>query len=63
MLVSHYRQGNLDLDAFVSERITIDQVEEAFAKMHEGKVLRSVVEIESAAGTQAAAADTAAASV
>jgi S-(hydroxymethyl)mycothiol dehydrogenase len=45
MLVAHYKQGNLDLDAFVSERITIDQVEEACAKMHEGKVLRSVVEI------------------
>ena len=45
MLVSHYKQGNLDLDAFVSERISIDQVEEAFEKMHEGKVLRSVVEL------------------
>ena len=45
MLVEHYKQGNLDLDAFVTERITIDQVEEAFAKMHEGKVLRSVVEL------------------
>ena len=44
MLVAHYKAGNLDLDAFVSERITIDQVEEAFEKMHEGKVLRSVVE-------------------
>jgi S-(hydroxymethyl)mycothiol dehydrogenase len=47
MLVAHYKQGNLDLDAFVTERITIDQVEEAFAKMHDGKVLRSVVEIQS----------------
>ncbi|TDL31600.1 S-(hydroxymethyl)mycothiol dehydrogenase [Arthrobacter nitrophenolicus] len=45
MLVSHYKQGNLDLEAFVSERISIDQVEEAFGKMHEGKVLRSVVEV------------------
>jgi S-(hydroxymethyl)mycothiol dehydrogenase len=63
MLVSHYRQGNLDLDAFVSERITIDQVEEAFEKMHEGKVLRSVVEIQPATGTAQAAAQTAGASV
>ena len=46
MLVQHYKQGNLDLDAFVSERISIDQIEEAFEKMHEGKVLRSVVEIQ-----------------
>ncbi|MFE4837059.1 S-(hydroxymethyl)mycothiol dehydrogenase [Arthrobacter sp. NPDC056691] len=55
MLVSHYKQGNLDLDAFVSERITIDQVEEAFDKMHEGKVLRSVVEIQPATATRPAA--------
>src|SRR6476659_4488266 len=55
MLVSHYKAGNLDLDAFVSERITIDQVEEAFGKMHEGKVLRSVVEIRPAADLAAAA--------
>jgi S-(hydroxymethyl)mycothiol dehydrogenase len=48
MLVAHYKQGNLDLDAFVSERITLDQIEEAFDKMHEGKVLRSVVEIQGA---------------
>ena len=48
MLVDLYQQGRLDLDAFVTERITIDQVEEAFAKMHEGKVLRSVVELPAA---------------
>ena len=36
MLAPHYKQGNLDLDAFVTERIIIDRVEEAFAKMHEG---------------------------
>ena len=45
MLVSHYRQGNLDLDAFVTERIALDEVESAFAKMHDGVVLRSVVEL------------------
>ncbi|MDQ0734509.1 S-(hydroxymethyl)mycothiol dehydrogenase [Arthrobacter agilis] len=45
MLVSHYLQGNLDLDAFVTERIRLDQVEEAFDKMHGGAVLRSVVEL------------------
>jgi S-(hydroxymethyl)mycothiol dehydrogenase len=47
MLMTHYKHGNLDLDAIVTERITIDQVEEAFAKMHEGKVLGSAVEIRS----------------
>ncbi|BCW45805.1 S-(hydroxymethyl)mycothiol dehydrogenase [Arthrobacter sp. StoSoilB5] len=45
MLVDLYKQGKLDLDAFVTERITIDQVEEAFDKMHHGAVLRSVVEL------------------
>ncbi|KQQ99753.1 S-(hydroxymethyl)mycothiol dehydrogenase [Arthrobacter sp. Leaf145] len=45
MLVDLYKQGKLDLDAFVTERITIDQVEEAFGKMHHGAVLRSVVEL------------------
>jgi S-(hydroxymethyl)mycothiol dehydrogenase len=43
MLVALYRQGRLDLDAFVSEEIALDQVEDAFAKMQRGEVLRSVV--------------------
>jgi S-(hydroxymethyl)mycothiol dehydrogenase len=43
MLTSLYLQGRLDLDAFVSEEIALDQVEDAFAKMHHGDVLRSVV--------------------
>lgn len=46
MFVDHYRLGNLDLDGFVSERIGLDDVEPAFAKMRDGKVLRSVVEME-----------------
>ena len=43
MLVDLYRQGRLDLDSFVSERISLEDVEGAFDKMHEGTVLRSVV--------------------
>jgi S-(hydroxymethyl)mycothiol dehydrogenase len=43
MLTALYQQGRLDLDAFVSEEIALDQVEEAFAKMQTGGVLRSVV--------------------
>ena len=42
-LVDLYLQGRLPLDKFVSERIGLDGVEEAFHKMHGGKVLRSVV--------------------
>ncbi|GAA2962337.1 S-(hydroxymethyl)mycothiol dehydrogenase [Glutamicibacter bergerei] len=45
MLVEQYKQGNLDLDAFVTERIKLDEIEAAFDKMHEGTVLRSVVEL------------------
>jgi S-(hydroxymethyl)mycothiol dehydrogenase len=43
MLVDLYQQGRLDLDAFVTEEIALDDVEAAFEKMHSGGVLRSVV--------------------
>lgn len=43
MLVDLYQQGRLDLDAFVTERIGLDDVEAAFEHMHHGEVLRSVV--------------------
>ena len=43
MLVDLYQQGRLDLDAFVTEEIGLDDVEAAFEKMHHGDVLRSVV--------------------
>ena len=43
MLVDLYLQGRLPLEKFVSERIGIGDVEAAFAKMHDGAVLRSVV--------------------
>mgnify|MGYP000305322452 FL=1 len=42
-LISLYRQGRLPLEKFVSERIGLEQIEEAFHKMHSGEVLRSVV--------------------
>jgi S-(hydroxymethyl)mycothiol dehydrogenase len=45
MLVELYKQGRFDLDAFVSERIGLGDIEEAFEKMHAGTVLRSVVEL------------------
>ncbi|WP_418005065.1 S-(hydroxymethyl)mycothiol dehydrogenase [Mycobacterium sp. PDNC021] len=43
MLVDLYRQGRIPLERFVSERIKLDEVEEAFHTMHAGNVLRSVV--------------------
>ncbi len=43
MLIDLYLQGRLPLDAFVTETIGIDGIDDAFAKMHRGDVLRSVV--------------------
>ena len=43
MLVDLYLQGRLDLDRFVSETISLEDVEEAFHRMERGEVLRSVV--------------------
>jgi S-(hydroxymethyl)mycothiol dehydrogenase len=43
MLVDLHLQGRLPLDAFVSETIGLDGVEEAFHRMERGEVLRSVV--------------------
>ncbi len=43
MLVDLYLEGRLDLGRFVTETIGIDQVEDAFARMERGEVLRSVV--------------------
>ena len=43
MLVDLHLQGRLPLEEFVSETIALDQVEDAFAAMQRGDVLRSVV--------------------
>jgi S-(hydroxymethyl)mycothiol dehydrogenase len=43
MLIDLYLSGRLDLDGFVSETIGLGDVEEAFARMQRGEVLRSVV--------------------
>ncbi|MCD7438426.1 S-(hydroxymethyl)mycothiol dehydrogenase [Streptomyces lincolnensis] len=43
MLIDLYLQGRLNLDAFVTETIALDEVEKAFERMHHGDVLRSVV--------------------
>jgi len=43
VLVDLYQQGRLDLDAFVTERVGLGDVEAAFERMHHGDVLRSVV--------------------
>ncbi len=43
MLVDLAQQGRFPLSEFVTETIGLEDVEEAFAKMHRGEVLRSVV--------------------
>ncbi|MEV8569741.1 S-(hydroxymethyl)mycothiol dehydrogenase [Streptomyces sp. NPDC051322] len=43
MLIDLYLQGRLDLDAFVTETIPLDDVEAAFDRMRDGEILRSVV--------------------
>src|SRR5215469_15417294 len=43
ILVDLHLQGRLPLEKFVSETISLDDVEAAFAKMEHGEVLRSVV--------------------
>jgi S-(hydroxymethyl)mycothiol dehydrogenase len=43
MLVDLHLQGRLPLDKFVSETIALDAVEDAFHRMEQGEVLRSVV--------------------
>jgi S-(hydroxymethyl)mycothiol dehydrogenase len=42
-LIDLYLQGRFDLDRFVSATIALDEIEEAFAAMERGDVLRSVV--------------------
>jgi S-(hydroxymethyl)mycothiol dehydrogenase len=43
LLIELWQQGRFPLDKFVSERIPLAGVEDAFAKMQRGEVLRSVV--------------------
>lgn len=43
LMASWYRQGELPLDALVTTKITLDQIEEAFTAMKKGEVLRSVI--------------------
>ncbi|MDF4252289.1 S-(hydroxymethyl)mycothiol dehydrogenase [Streptomyces sp. WMMB303] len=43
VLIDLYLSGKLDLGAFVTETVALDEVEVAFERMQRGKVLRSVV--------------------
>ncbi len=43
MLIDLYLSGRFPLERFVTETVALDEVEEAFARMQRGEVLRSVV--------------------
>ncbi len=45
VLIDLYLKGRLDLDRFVTEIIGLGDVEESFARMQRGEVLRSVVKL------------------
>jgi S-(hydroxymethyl)mycothiol dehydrogenase len=45
-LAGLYLDGRLDLDAMVSQTITLDDVQDAFAAMERGAVIRSVINLE-----------------
>jgi S-(hydroxymethyl)glutathione dehydrogenase/alcohol dehydrogenase len=42
-LVDMYMRGELDLDGFVSHRITLDEVNRGFELMHHQNGIRSVI--------------------
>ena len=54
LLIDLFLQGRFDLGGFVTERIPLDGVEEAFGRMHRGEVLRSSVVLDEASLSQAA---------
>ena len=58
LLVDLFLQGRFALDAFVSERIGLDDVEEAFHRMERGEVLRSVVALDGGASSLRPASST-----
>ncbi|MEA2189903.1 MAG: S-(hydroxymethyl)glutathione dehydrogenase / alcohol dehydrogenase [Solirubrobacteraceae bacterium] len=43
LLVQHYLDGDIDVDAFLSHRITLDEVNEGFDLMHHQDGIRSVI--------------------
>jgi NDMA-dependent alcohol dehydrogenase len=44
LLLDLYRQGHLKLDELITQRYTLDQINEGYADMHAGKNLRGVIE-------------------
>lgn len=47
LLLDLYRQGHLKLDELITQRYTLDQINEGYADMHGGKNLRGVITFDS----------------
>ena len=47
LLLDLYRQGHLKLDELITQRYTLDQINEGYADMHAGKNLRGVITFDS----------------
>ncbi|QIM16281.1 Zn-dependent alcohol dehydrogenase [Leucobacter insecticola] len=43
-IIDLYMEGRIDLDSMVTDRIRLDQVNDAFAEMRQGRGIRSVIE-------------------
>jgi NDMA-dependent alcohol dehydrogenase len=46
MLLSMYRNGNLKLDELITNRYRLDQINEAFTDMREGRNIRGIIEFD-----------------
>ncbi len=55
LIIDLFLQGRFDLGGFVTERIPLDGVEQAFGRMHRGEVLRSSVVLDPASHLQGTA--------
>ena len=42
-IVDWYMEGKIDIDSLITHTMPLDQINEAFDLMHEGKSIRSVV--------------------
>ena len=46
MLLSLYRNGNLKLDELITKRYRLDQINDAFTDMLEGRNIRGIIEFD-----------------
>ena len=46
MLLSMYRNGNLKLDELITRRYRLDQINDAFTDMREGRNIRGIIEFD-----------------